>query len=624
MLVYRSTVEGFISDVLSNDIENIILTTFKEKLGRKVGAPEIASWKNSLTAMALVLTDRSFPALLGIAIEYCLAPTGRRIDVVLSGLDFNSQNAALIIELKQWTEAELTGLDGVVRTFLGGGIRETSHPSYQAWTYSQVLQDFNEAVEKDRITVQACAYLHNCNSHEVIQNEFYSEYTELAPAFLKTDAIQFQEFIKENFTEGDSGHTLDLLERGTIRPSKGLADAIASMLSGNSEFTLIDDQKIVFETARSLSSRATSTSKQVLIVEGGPGTGKSVVAINLLVDAIQEGKIAKYVTRNAAPRAVYESHLSGTLRKSRISQLFVGSGSFIEAVPNNHDCLIVDEAHRLSEKSGLFQNLGKNQIKEIIDSSKFSVFFIDEDQRVTFKDIGKKSEIIDWAKKCGATVTESVLASQFRCNGSDGYLAWVDNLLQIRDTSNPTLDGIDYEVVVCDSPNDLRAKIQEANDKRNRSRVVAGYCWGWPSKNNPELSDIVIPDHNFSARWNLTEDGSLWIVKPNSVNEVGCIHTCQGLELDSVGVIFGPDLVVRDGIVITDATQRARSDASVKGYKTMYKKDPEKARSLGDLVIKNTYRTLMTRGQKACLIWSVDEETNAYFREATRRLEDHH
>jgi DUF2075 family protein len=107
--------------------------------------------------------------------------------------------------------------------------------------------------------------------------------------------------------------------------------------------------------------------------------------------------------------------------------------------------------------------------------------------------------------------------------------------------------------------------------------------------------------------WNFAQESYLWSIKPDSVGEVGCIHTCQGLELDYVGVIIGKDLVYRDGQVLVDPASRARTDTSIKGYKTMLKSDPEKAKELIRGIIKNTYRTLMTRGMKGCYVWCEDE-----------------
>ena len=311
--------------------------------------------------------------------------------------------------------------------------------------------------------------------------------------------------------------------------------------------------------------------------------------------------------------------MTGLFTRTRISNLFTGSGAFTETPANTFDALVVDEAHRLTAKSGMFQNLGENQINEVIQSAKFSVFFIDEDQRVTLKDIGHKDEIRRWAKACGAKVAEMALESQFRCNGSDGYLAWVDNTLDIRLTANPTLEGVNYEFHVCSSANELRDRIVEKNKLRNKARLVAGYCWDWTSKKDPSKRDIVIPPENSTATWNLTTDGSLWILMPESVSEVGCIHTCQGLELDYVGVLIGPDFIVRNGLVETDASKRSKMDSSVKGYKSLLRKYPDQAKARAANIIKNTYRTLMTRGQKGCFVYSVDAETNEFLKAAAAK-----
>lgn len=373
---------------------------------------------------------------------------------------------------------------------------------------------------------------------------------------------------------------------------------------------MIDDQKVVYETASNLATKASPKKKNVLIVEGGPGTGKSVVAINLLVE-LTKNKVVHYITRNSAPRLVYEAMLTKSFKKSRISNMFKGSDSYYSKEANSFDCLIVDEAHRLNAKGGIFNNLGENQIKEIINASKFSVFFIDEDQKVTLKDIGNKEEIRRWAKQLKANVVELKLESQFRCNGSDGYLAWLDNTLQIRETANDTLKANEYDFRIVDSPTELHNIIREKNRGKNKARLVAGYCWKWISKRSPQLKDIVID--GYKATWNLNTDGQTWIIKPDSVSEVGCIHTCQGLELDYVGVIVGPDLIVRNGKIITQPQERASTDRSIRGWRSLFEKNPDATMAHLDRIIKNTYRTLMTRGQKGCYVYFVDEETRQYF-----------
>ncbi len=619
MIVYLETKDQFRSDVFTNRIEEKILAEFTTKLGKTVGQAELASWRNSLPFMDRILDDAAIPGDTGIAIEFNVPNTGKRIDFILTGKRSDGKRTAVIVELKQWQNAEATGKDAIVRTFVGGCEREVSHPSYQAWSYAMLINDFNETVRHEPIHLIPCAYLHNCESEAVIQGQFYKTHTDQAPAFLKDDAPKLREFIKKHVKRGDKGETMYRIRDGKISPSKSLADHLSSMLKGNREFYLIDDQKLVYETSLELARHSKTGKKNVLIVYGGPGTGKTVVAINLLAEFTRHKLVAQYVTKNSAPRMVYEAKLTGSMSRSRISNLFVGSGKFHSSSADEYGALIVDEAHRLNEKSGMFQNLGENQIKEIINAARFSVFFLDEDQRIHWKDIGDAEEIRRWADHHDAEVTELTLESQFRCSGSDGYLAWIDNALQIRETANPTLEGANYEFSVCETASDLRDLIIKRNRVTNRARMVAGYCWDWVSKKSksrpiPEDYDFNLDGGKFQAKWNLSEDGMLWILKRDSVHEVGCIHTCQGLELDYVGVIMGPDLIVRNGVMITDAAKRSSGDASIRGYKGLLKEDGEAAKEKADRIIKNTYRTLMTRGLKGCYFHSTDPETNDYFR----------
>lgn len=612
MIVYSSTKRNFVIDVVTNQIEKTILTSFVREMGHSTGKSEIASWRNSMQYMNNIMSDPEIPDNAGIAIEYKIPQSSKRIDFILTGLNSEDRKTAVLIELKQWSEAEATDMDGVVNTFTGGNKRNVSHPSYQVWSYATLLEDYNANIQNQNISLVPCAYLHNYEPDDVIKNDFYKEYIDKAPIFLRPDVLKLQAFIKKFVKHGDDGALMYVIEQGKIQPSKALADSLASMLQGNKEFILIDEQKLVYETALNLAKKSTAKDKNVLIIEGGPGTGKSVIAINLLTELTNRGDVTQYVTKNSAPREVYQVKLTGKFTKTRIANLFSSSGSFYNIEPNTFDSLIVDEAHRLNAKSGLFNHLGINQVKELIDAAKLSIFFIDEDQRVTMKDIGQKSEIVKWANLLNAKVHTLELASQFRCNGSDGYLAWIDNILQIRQTANDSLDDINYDIQVMDSPSLIHQKIIEKNSINNKSRMLAGYCWKWISKKSAELKDIVIGE--YAATWNLSQHGQAWIIHPDSVNEVGCIHTCQGLELDYVGVIIGPDLIVRNGKVITDATKRASTDKSMSGYKTMAKEDVLKADELADMIIKNTYRTLMTRGMKGCYIFCTDAETQEYFR----------
>ena len=621
MLVYEGIKSGFIDDVDLGIIADKIRNKYIEVVKKRPSVPEINSWKNSMQYMRGVLSDSEIPNNTGIAIEYNIPPTGCRIDFMMSGYNKDKSNV-VIIELKQWDKATEVGeMDGIykVNTYTGGGMRDVNHPSYQAMTYANLIRDYNEAVQLKDINVVPCAYLHNYyfEDDDTLKSNTYKEYTDKAPLFGHNDVVNLRNFIKRYIETGDDGNILYEIDHGRIRPSKMLQDSLRNMLKGNREFYMIDNQKIVYEYAlRNAIDTVSRNEKNVMIVRGGPGTGKSVLAVNLLVELNNRNMTCFYVTKNAAPRSVYSSKLRGDFTQTYINHLFQGSGSFIDEERNKLDCLVVDEAHRLNAKSGMFQNKGENQIKEIINAAKFSVFFIDENQKVTLKDIGSEDLIKKFANEAGTGIYTFDLDSQFRCNGSDGYIAWLDRVLDIKDTANFDIDGFDYDFRVLDDPNEVRRLIEEKNKENNKSRIVAGYCWNWISegKNNTEIHDIEIPEFNFGMSWNLG-NSTTWAIDSESVNEVGCIHTCQGLEFDYVGVIIGDDLRYEDGHIVTDYTKRAKTDTSLNGIKKIANEQGEEvANKIADNIIKNTYRTLMTRGMKGCYVYCVDKGMQDYLK----------
>ena len=618
MLVYDGTKTEFLRSVEKDTIAYEIEQNIYEKMNRHTARNEFRSWENSLEYMYKVLNDSEIPEDSGVAIEYNIPQTSKRVDFLISGYDKEEKGNVVIIELKQWDKIEaVKSKDALVETYTGNAIRQVVHPSYQAWSYAMLITDYNQSVQEKQIHLWPCSYLHNYRRKEndPLDEEQYQTYLEDAPAFTRGQVDQLRTYIKKTISKGDSKGLLYSIEHGKIRPSKSLQESIAKMLKGNREFVMLDEQKVVYEEILNASRHSMEDNKKrVVIVQGGPGTGKTVVAINLLAQLTNEEQFCQYVSKNSAPRNVYQKKLKGEMKKSSIDNMFKGSGIYTETGKDVIDTILVDEAHRLNEKSGMFHNIGENQIKEIIHAARCSVFFIDESQRVTLSDIGSVAEIEKWAKAADAEIIYLELISQFRCNGSDGYLAWLDNTLEIRETANWDMTDIDYDIQILDSPHDVRNIIIERNKKsNNRARILAGYCWNWlkAGQNDSAIHDIQIGD--FEISWNL-KNTTTFAIDENSVNEAGCIHTSQGLEFDYVGVIIGDDLRYENEKIVTDFTKRAKTDQSLKGIKKLYKENPEEAEKIADELIKNTYRTLMTRGMKGCYVYCTDEKLSEYLK----------
>ncbi len=621
MIVYDGIKKDFLQSVVNDTIAEEVEQKIQEKMGRKTPKAEFQSWKNSLLRMHMVLCDDSIPNDAGIAIEYNVPQTSKRVDFIVSGYDEVNKPHVVIIELKQWEKLDkVEGKDALVETYTGGALRTVVHPSYQVWSYAALIKDYNETVQNNDIELSPCAYLHNYQRKEndPLLDQQYMDYIEEAPVFCDHEALKLRAFIQQFIRKGDNKEILYEIDHGKIRPSKSLQNAISSMLKGNQEFIMIDEQKVVYEKILSLSMQCMKDGKKrTIIVEGGPGTGKSVVAVNLLVALTNRGQLVQYASKNSAPRQVYAQKLKGTIKKSSVDNMFKGTGSYTETPNNMIGTILVDEAHRMNAKSGMFQNLGENQVKEVIHASYCSVFFIDESQRVTMSDIGSVSEIEKWANEENCEIYHMELLSQFRCNGSNGYLSWLDHTLQIKETANYNLEDIDYDIQIFDSPNEVKDLIIEKNKMNHRSRMLAGYCWKWISegKNDSSVHDIKIGD--FEMSWNL--GNSIFALEDSSIHEIGCIHTSQGLEFDYVGLIIGDDMRYENNHIVTDFTKRASTDQSMKGIKKLDKQNHFEAQKRADEIIKNTYRTLMTRGMKGCYIYCTDSKLRDYLKQRIQK-----
>ena len=615
MIVYSGNKRTFQRDALNGVIASKLDDLFLSLgIGRE-GLSEYNSWKTSLPQIGLVLADNRIDDDVQVALEYQIPLTSKRVDFMVGGSNGKTDNV-VIVELKGWEKCTATSKENVVETFTGQANREVTHPSQQAYSYAKLIENFNESVRENNIGLIPCAYLHNYLSEyrDQIFHPNYQEAISDAPVFLREDGALLSDFISQYVNRPSDKKLFDIIENGKLKPSKSLQDSIGSLMNGNRDFEMIDEQQVAYATILKLVENSiNSEEKHTIIIQGGPGTGKSVIAVNLLAKINNNGYSCVYVTKNGAPRYTFSQHLTkGKHSVSYLRGLFKGSGSFVDVPNNTFDCILADEAHRLNMKSGLYGNKGENQIKEIIRSSKISVFFVDEDQIVTMKDIGRVSEIKKQAELLGSKIhfgKSLNLVSQFRCNGSDGYIAFLDNVLEIRKTANYTMD-IDYDVRVFDDPVLMREELRKYN-RNNKARMIAGYCYPWVSDKDKTLMDIRLPG-GFEAQWNFETNS--FATDPNSFEQVGCIHSTQGLEFDYVGIIIGKDMQFRNGHVITDYHERyLKRDKTIENVRTI------EDQQLADRIIRNTYKTLLSRGQKGCFVYCEDRALSEHFHSALQK-----
>ena len=628
MIAYLASKREFLSH--GGDVADVVREQVEANLGIKLAlnSAEFRSWSNSLgNALFHALRSDRVPDDAGVAIEYQIRERRLRADVIVSGYGADGSAQLIIIELKQWAEIEPSPLPAHVRTYVGKGMRDERHPAYQAWSYRSILSNFYSVIEEKPVEVSACAYLHNCEDGSALQDARNEGDWIEAPVFLRgpSERERLVDFIAERIVTGDDGAILREVDASVIRPGTKLVDALVGMVDGNPAFELVDEQKTAFETILTLAATTGSDEHRVLIIEGGPGTGKTVVAINALArlsksaGPTDERMNCRYVTKNAAPRQTYVERLRAGRVDPGIIGLFVNSDAFGSADKHEYDVVLVDEAHRLTLR-GRFGKADEDLPEQLIKSSRVSVFFLDETQHVTWKDVGTRASIEERAKRLGATVGVLRLSAQFRCAASDEYLRWLNQVfgLQGDDYSAADLSECDYDIRVVDSPSALRELIEEKDRTVGSARLLAGFCWEWPSSDPDTRSefDIEFPEHDFAMRWNVTDEGMDWMERPGSVSEVGCIHTAQGLEGSYMGVIIGRDLAVDDGRLTGRPEGRAKKDQSLKGYKKAMKEEgPAAAARAGELVRK-TYRTLLTRGMRGTFIYCEDPNVAGFLRQS--------
>jgi hypothetical protein len=618
MRLYAGMSEDFIRDTTRNRIAERLRDAFFSYYRYNPPPAEVNSWRNSLRAMTDVLDIGSLHDH-GILLEYQLPLSSKRIDCIVCGRDDGARDQAVIVELKQWERCEPAEPEKVVTSWVGGRQRDVLHPSVQVGQYRQYLEDthsaFHEAPRPIRLS--ACSYLHNyvSTSTDPLLAPKFADVLRTDPLFDADAADALAAYLKDRLAQGSGRPVLQRVEESRFRPSRKLMDHVAEAIRSHSPWVLLDEQLVVFERIRStVKSGLFGRRKQIVIVRGGPGTGKSVVAINLMAQLLREGRNAHYATGS---RAFTETlwDILGT----RARATFKYFNSYARAQLNEVDVLICDESHRIRETSNSrytkqTMRSVKEQARELIDAAKVAVFFIDDRQIVRPNEIGSSDYIKKHARSVDAELSEYELEVQFRCAGSDGFVNWIDNTLRIRPTANVIWDGGDgFDFQILNSPEELETAIRGRAAAGFTARVAAGFCWPW-SKPNPDgtlIEDVVIGDYRRPwdakpGRWRLAPgipSASLWATDPNGINQIGCVYNIQGFELDYVGVIWGKDLRYDFEQQAWIGDKKESADSVVKRSKDRFV----------DLV-KNTYRVLLSRGIKGCYVHFMDRDTERFVR----------
>jgi DUF2075 family protein len=609
---------AFVIDTVRNQIARKLSDAFFQYYGYPAAKSEVAAWGNSLRAMAQVI-DYAGLKDHGVIVEYELPSSSRRLDFLICGRDQAKRDEAVIVELKQWSHCEAAEADGLVTTWVGGRNREVAHPSVQVGQYQQYLADTHSAFYEgeDPIRLNACSYLHNYDiqPNDVLVAPKFADVIARYPVF-GSDAVDgLKDYLRERLTFGQGEEVLARIEQSKYRPSRKLMDYVAETIAGRGPWVLLDEQVVVFEKIRAAVTSAVAGGKRhVVLVRGGPGTGKSVLAINLLARFLGEGRTAHYATGSRA--------FTQTLWKlvgSRAKPVLKYFNSYRDAAPGEIDALICDEAHRIRETSNSrFTPKAKRstepQIRELLRAAKVAVFFIDDRQGVRPKEIGSSEYIKRHATEVGSEVSEFELEVQFRCSGSAGFVNWVTNTLQIERTANVLWTGAEaFEFQIFPTPQAMEAAIRAKTGEGVTARLAAGYCWDWsdPNSDGTLVDDVVIGD--WRKPWNARPDAGrlakgiptadLWATDSGGIEQVGCIYTAQGFEVDYIGVIWGKDLTYDfDGHAWIGNKQESR-DRTVKQSKADFLQ-----------LVKNTYRVLLSRGMKGCYVCFLDRDTERFVR----------
>jgi DUF2075 family protein len=614
MRLYESTVEQFRKDVSENKIADLIRTKFEEYYKRSVGASEYKSWQQSSNFLKNAFENASLEQNR-LIIEFELPYSSRRLDVLVFGSNQSGVESVVLIELKQWSNEHVYDCDseGNVVVDYGTYKKEQAHPSLQVQGYHFDLKDFLTVFSDDpSVALHSCAYCHNYSrdhGSSVLFSSKFKECVDSFPIFAKEDAISLGAFLKDHLSFSTGEEVCHRFVLSPIRPSKRLLEHTHEMINKRQIFNLIDDQIAAYNAImHKVKNLARSPRKSVVIIKGGPGTGKSVIALEVMGELLRQKKSVFHATGFSA--------FTNTLRSivgTRARNLFKFFNSFMTAEADSIDVLVCDEAHRIRETSNNMYTpksarTNMPQIDELIRLAKLGIFFIDEYQIVRPNEIGSLSLIKEAAKRfeiADGDIAEFELKTQFRCSGSDAYLQWLDKVLEIRE-SDVTAFDTRMKFKIFDSPQEMMNQIREHNgQKKNSARIVAGFCWPW-SEPNPDgslVNDVRIG--NFEMPWEKKNQFWKWAQDDSGMEQVGTVYTAQGFEFDYIGVIFGNDLTFDESTNEWQAVPKNSSDTSVK-------------RNNGQLTqhLKNVYRVLMSRAHKGVYVHFMDKSVENRFKQS--------
>lgn len=581
----------------------------------------LTSWRNSLPILAQDLADAGL-GNVEVLMEHQLPLTSKRADAVLAGIHPTTGNPSyVVVELKQWSTAHRHEDSDTLVDVDGLSYNPVLHPAIQVGAYAMYYRDFLRVLDGKSDSLTGVAYLHNASDTGVADLWALAPTTE-GRMFTGQRRAGFLDFLRSRLAPESGAAAADAFIGSSVAPSKQLLKMAADEIRQREQFVLLDEQRVAYELVlRAVEQARAADAKEVIVVTGGPGTGKSVIALSVLGELARQGRSVLHATGSRA--------FTQTMRKvagkgsKQTQQLFKYFHSFMEAERNGLDVLVLDEAHRLREKSvdrytsASLRATARSQVDELLDAARVPVFLLDEYQVVRPGELGTAADIRAHAAARGLKVRQVDLGAQYRSGGSAAYIDWVLRLLGLRgDGPVPWAGEEVFEVQVVDSPEEMERRLAAKRDEGYSARMTAGFCWPWSEPAGSALvPDVQIGD--WKRPWNVKGErdvgdapaSALWATEPGGFGQVGCVYTAQGFEYDWNGVIIGPDLVIRDGKWV--ARREFTCDPELQ--KTSKVSDAE-----FDRLVRHVYKVLLTRGMVGTVITTTDAETGAFLRGQVR------